>query len=128
MTTEKFKVFLTRYTYPTIINDDNEIEYVYALQDRENNQIANTYTIAENENKSSQIFLVEQKKEHKKCWIFVEQKGETRSYVVSIMDLIIQRQVSLTEFYKLPMQTLSVNYITTSTQTIKYLSNLISSY
>ncbi|MFV0209441.1 hypothetical protein OBK13_09560 [Empedobacter falsenii] len=124
-TTEKFKVFLTDVTLnPTIINDDNEIEYVYALQDRENNQIANTYRIAQNENNiiadfsgrtekgsiTNAGYLLNRKGEYDRMYIYYGSNYSATSF--------------LTEFYKLPMQTLSVNDITTSTQTIKYLSNL----
>lgn len=122
---ERFSVFLTETTLdPKIVNDDDKIEYVYAYQDRINDVQANTYAIAQNENNiiadfsgrtekgsiTNAGYLLNRKGEYDRMYIYYGSNYSATSF--------------LTEFYKLPMQTLSVNDITTSTQTIKYLSNV----
>lgn len=124
-TTELFKVFLTDVTLnPSIINNDDEIEYVYAFQDRENNKVANTYRIAQNENNviadfsgrtekgsiTNAGYLFNRKGEYDRMYIFYGSDYSATSY--------------LTDFYKLPMQTLSIADIASSKQSIKYLSNV----
>lgn len=122
---ERFSVFLTETTLdPKIVNDDDKIEYVYAYQDRINDVQANTYAIAQDENNVIATFSGRTDKGNvNSAGYLTNRKGEfDRLYIYYGGDY--SATSFLTEFYKLPMQTLKVNDISNAKQSIKYLSNV----
>ena len=122
---ERFSVFLTETTLdPKIVNDDDKIEYVYAYQDRINDVQANTYAIAQDENNVIATFSGRTDKGNvNSAGYLTNRKGEfDRLYIYYGGDY--SATSFLTEFYKIPMQTLKVNDISNAKQSIKYLSNV----
>lgn len=72
-TTERFAPFMTEGTLnPHVVNSDDEIEYVYAYQDRIDNVAANTYRVAQSDNLLASFSGRTEKRKYKFCWLFNE--------------------------------------------------------
>ena len=123
--TELFAPFLNALTLnPTIVNDDDKIEYVYAYQDRENGVAANTYGIAQDENNVLAMFSGRTERGNITTIGYgMNKKGEfDRLYAYYGSDY--SATSFITDFYKFPFESLAVNDIQKNTQSIKYLSNV----
>ncbi|WP_291123319.1 T9SS type A sorting domain-containing protein [Empedobacter sp. UBA7620] len=123
--TELFAPFLNALTLnPTIVNDDDKIEYVYAYQDRVNNKAANTYSIAQDENNLLASFSGRTEKGNITMSGYgTKRNGEyDRLYVYYGSDY--SATSFITDFYKFPFESLAVNDIQKNKQSIKYLSNV----
>ena len=123
--TELFAPFLNALTLnPTIVNDDDKIEYVYAYQDRENGVAANTYGLAQDENNVLAMFSGRTERGNITTIGYgMNKKGEfDRLYAYYGSDY--SATSFITDFYKFPFESLAVNDIQKNTQSIKYLSNV----
>ena len=123
--TELFAPFLNALTLnPTIVNDDDKIEYVYAYQDRENGVAANTYGIAQDENNVLAMFSGRTERGNITTIGYgMNKKGEfDRLYAYYGSDY--SATSFITDFYKFPFESLAVNDIQKNTQSKKYLSNV----
>lgn len=123
-TTERFAPFMTEGTLnPHVVNSDDEIEYVYAYQDRIDNLAANTYRVAQSDNLLASFSGRTEKGNINSAGYLMNKKGELdRMFIYYGSDY--SATSILTEFYKFPFETLGVNDITKNTQLIKYLSNV----
>ncbi|WP_334125113.1 hypothetical protein [Empedobacter brevis] len=123
--TERFAPFLTAATLdPFVVNSDDKIEYVYAYQDRVDNQLANTYTVAQDENRVIASFSGRTAKGNvTSAGYFTNRKGElNRLYIYYGGDY--QATSFITDFYKLPLEILTVNDLIKNKQSIHYLNNV----
>ena len=123
--TELFAPFLNKLTLnPTIVNDDEKIEYVYAYQDRVNNIGANTYSIAQDENNVLASFSGRTEKGN----ITMSGYGTKRNGEFDRLYIYYGSDYSATsyntDFYKFPFEALVVNDVQKNKHSIHYLNNV----
>ncbi|MGV0923027.1 hypothetical protein [Empedobacter tilapiae] len=123
--TENFSPFLTSATLnPYIINSDDKIEYIYAYQDKINNKAANTYAIAQDENNLVALFGGRTEKGNVTGAGYLSNRKGKIDRIYTYYGSDYSATSYLTEFYKLPLETLAVNDVTKNNQSIKYLKNI----
>ncbi len=124
--TEMFAPFLNSLTLnPKIVNDDEEIEYVYAFQDRINNKTANTYGIAQGENNVLASFSGRTEKGNITMTGYGAKRNGEYDRLYTYYGSDYSATSFITDFYKFPFESLSVNDLDeTSSGSIKYLSNV----